>query len=61
MKFKLTKDKGNAVGSDYVTYNVCQISVDLMSDAHCALTPYGNFKKSSLKASHVRTTGVAWF
>lgn len=61
MKLKLTKDKGNAVGSDYLKYNVCQISVDLMNDVHCALTPYDNFMKSSLKASHVRKAGVAWF
>lgn len=49
MKLKLAKDKGNAVGSNYLKHNVCQINVDLMNDAHCALIPYDNFMKSSLK------------
>lgn len=53
MKLKLTKDKGNAVGSNYLKYNVCQINVDLMNDAHCALIPYDNFMKRSLKTASV--------
>lgn len=47
MKFKLTKDKGKAAGSNYLQHNVCQINVDLMSDAHCAFIPHDNFMKSS--------------
>lgn len=61
MKFKLTKDKGKAEGSNYLKYNVCQINVDLMSDAHCALILYDNFMKSSLKASSLKKPGVTWF
>lgn len=52
MSFTLTKDKGSAAGGDYLKYDVCQISVGLMNDVHCALAPYDNFMKSSLKASH---------
>ena len=37
MKFKLTKDKGNAVGSNYLKYNVCQVRADLTNELHCAL------------------------
>lgn len=40
MKLKLTEDKGNAVGSNYLKHNVWQIHVDLMTGTQSWLRLY---------------------
>lgn len=61
MKLKLTGDKGNAVGSNYLKHNVCQIHVDLMNGTHFGLRPYDNFMKSFSKASGLRKPEMTQF